>query len=157
MSDVFCIASFDPGSTTGAVSFYFPAYPSRITAEDLPVVDRQVDAATLTARLEQMRPSVAVIERVGPMPKQGLSSTFRFATSFGILIGVVAALKCPVHFITPSKWKRDLGLGADKEEARARALQLWPDRSDLFGRKRDHGRAESALLARYFAEREGGR
>jgi hypothetical protein len=41
----------------------------------------------------------------------------------------------------------------------ALALRLWPGRSDLFGRKCDHGRSESALLARYAAERivNGGR
>jgi crossover junction endodeoxyribonuclease RuvC len=151
-----CIAAFDPGSSSGALSFYFTAHPSLITAEDLPVVAGQVDAATLAARLEQMCPDVAVIERVGAMPKQGTASTFKFGTGYGILFGVAAALKIPVHFVAPGVRKRHIRLGADEEEAGARALQLWPTRSDLFSRKKDHGRAEAALLARYFAEvREG--
>jgi crossover junction endodeoxyribonuclease RuvC len=58
----------------------------------------------------------------------------------------------PLHLVTPAKWKRYFGLDADKEKSRALALRLWPSRSDLFTRKRDHGRAEAALLARYFAE-----
>jgi crossover junction endodeoxyribonuclease RuvC len=147
-----CIAAFDPGSSSGAVAFYFTSHPGQISAEDLPVVVGQVDPATLAARLKQMRPDIAVIERVGAMPRQGVSSTFKFGTAYGILQGVVAALEIPVHFVAPAKWKRHFGLSAEKEQSRARALQLWPGRSDLFARKKDHGRAESALLARYFAE-----
>jgi hypothetical protein len=147
-----CIAAFDPGSSSGAVAFYFTSHPGHISAADLPVVAGQVDPATLAARLNQMRPDVAVIERVAAMPRQGVSSTFKFGTAYGILQGVVAALEIPVHFVTPGRWKKHFGLSAEKEESRARALHLWPGRSDLFGRKKDHGRAESALLARYFAE-----
>lgn len=42
-------------------------------------------------------------------------------------------------------------LDADKERARALAIRLWPA-SRHFERKRDHGRAEAALLARFGAE-----
>ena len=151
----FCIAAFDPGSS-GAVAFYFPAHPGQISAEDLPVVVGQVDPATLAARLKQMRPDVAVVERVGAMPRQGVSSTFKFGTAYGILQGVVAALEIPVHFVAPGRWKKHFGLSAEKEESPARPHQLWPGRSDLFSRKKDHGRAEAALIARYFAETTGG-
>jgi crossover junction endodeoxyribonuclease RuvC len=43
-------------------------------------------------------------------------------------------------------------LAVDPGLTGALALRLWPSRSDLFGRKKDHGRAEAALLARYGAE-----
>ena len=42
-------------------------------------------------------------------------------------------------------WKRALGLGKDKEQARLRAMQLFAG-ADLW-RKKDHGRAEAVLLA----------
>jgi crossover junction endodeoxyribonuclease RuvC len=67
--------------------------------------------------------------------------------------GVIAAAGIPLHLVSPAKWKRAYGLDADKEKSRALALRLWPARADLFGRKRDHGRAEAALIARYGAER----
>jgi hypothetical protein len=152
-----CIAAFDPGSVSGASAFFFAPCLDKVTAEDLPVANGQVDGATLAARLKQMRPDVAVIERVATMPRQGVSSTFRFGTAFGIIQGVVSALEIPVHFVAPGKWKRHFGLTAEKELSRARALQLWLSRSDLFARKKDHGRGEAALLARYFAETTGGR
>ena len=44
-------------------------------------------------------------------------------------------------------WKRALGLGKDKEQARLRAMQLFAG-ADL-RRKKDHGRAEALLLAWY--------
>jgi crossover junction endodeoxyribonuclease RuvC len=152
-----CIASIDPGVTTGAIAFVFTDHPSTVSAEDIPVANGQVDAATLARRLEIMKPDIAIIERVGSMPGQGVSSTFKFGQAYGTLIGVVAALKIPVHFVTPGKWKRHFGLSADKEESRARALQLWPARAELFARKRDHGRAEAALIARFAAETIVGR
>jgi hypothetical protein len=39
-----------------------------------------------------------------------------------------------------------------KEQARALALGLWPGCTDTFARKKDHGRAEAALLAKFAAE-----
>ena len=45
-------------------------------------------------------------------------------------------------------WKRKLHLpGKDKEAARQRALQLFPKHHSLFSRKKDHGRADAALIA----------
>jgi crossover junction endodeoxyribonuclease RuvC len=69
-----------------------------------------------------------------------------------MVCGVIAASGVPLHLVSPSKWKRHFGLGSDKEKSRALALRLWPGRSDLFGKKKDHGKAEAALLARYLAE-----
>lgn len=146
-----CIMGADPGAS-GAVSFYFTDHPATVSVEDTPIADGLVDGATLAARIEIMRPDLAIIERVGAMPGQGVSSTFKFGQAFGTMIGVVAALKIPVHFVTPAKWKRHFLLSSDKEEARARALQLWPSRAELFARKKDHGRAEAALIARFAAE-----
>jgi crossover junction endodeoxyribonuclease RuvC len=151
-----CIYANDPGAS-GADAFYFTDHPETVSVEDTPIADGRVDAATLARRLEIMRPDLAIIERVGAMPGQGVSSMFNFGAAYGTVIGVVAALKIPVHFVTPAKWKKHFGLPADKEAARARALQLWPARAELFARKKDHGRAEAALIARFAAETIVGR
>lgn len=147
-----CIMGIDPG-ISGAVGFYFPDYPERISAHDVPTVDNRINAVALVDHIERMAPDACVIELVGAMPRQGLGSTFRFGQSYGTVIGIVAALKIPVHFVAPTKWKRHYGLSSDKEEARRRALDLWPACASQFAKKKDHGRAEAALLARYGAEK----
>jgi len=149
-SPAFCILAVDPG-LTGALAFYFPAQDA-ISAEDMPVVGGDVDAATLDACIAQMRPDVAIVEIAASRPGQGVASVFKFGCGYGKVLGVIAANGIPLHLVSPSKWKRHFGLDADKEKPRALALRLWPASSDLFGRRKDHGRAESALLARYAAE-----
>jgi len=147
---VTCILGADPG-LTGALSFYFPTQPGIITAEDIPLAGHEVDAAALARRIVQMRPTVAVIEAVGARPGQGVSSMFKFGQAYGTLIGTIAACGIPLYRTPPTRWKKHFGLGADKEQARARAIALWPT-SAAFERKKDHGRAEAALIARFAAE-----
>ena len=49
--------------------------------------------------------------------------------------------------VEASVWKRRLHLpGKDKEAARQKALQLFPSQHALLARKKDHGRAEAALI-----------
>src|SRR5437773_12165536 len=99
-----------------------------------------------------MSPDVVVIELAGSRPEQGVSSTFKFGRAFGTVVGAVGALNLPLHFVTPSKWKGHFRLSAEKEEARALALRLFPACGIQFERKKDHGRAAAALRARYGAE-----
>jgi crossover junction endodeoxyribonuclease RuvC len=54
-----------------------------------------------------------------------------------------------VRHATPSRWKKALGLNGEAEASRARAIETWPNRADLFARKKDHNRAEAALLGLY--------
>ena len=119
-----------------------------VGVEDMPVMDTHVDAAALGAIISRWSPDAAMVELVGAMPRQGLSSTFKFGVSFGRLTGVLSALHIPVHYVTPGKWKKHFRLSSEKEESRAYAIRMWPS-SDAFRRKKDHGRAEAALLARY--------
>jgi crossover junction endodeoxyribonuclease RuvC len=146
-----CIVGIDPGQS-GALAFYFPESPGRVAVEDMPVAGDHVDAAGLAQRIAQLRPDLAVVESVHSMPNQGVASSFRFGRSFGVVIGVVAALHVPAHFVAPGRWKKHFRLSSDKDQARALALQLWPVNADRFQRKRDADRAEAALIARFGAE-----
>jgi crossover junction endodeoxyribonuclease RuvC len=145
-----CILGVDPG-LSGAVAFYFPVAPDRIAAEDMPVVAGEVDCATLAARILQMGPAFAVVERVASMPKQGVASTFKFGASYGAVRGVLAALQIRTHLVAPAIWKKHFRIDSDKEKARALALRLFAASPEHFSRKKDHGRAEAALLAVYGA------
>jgi len=148
----FCIAAIDPG-LTGAVAVYFPHEPNRITVEDMPVCNGETDATTLARHLEDFRPNLLVIEVQHAMPKQGLSSTFRTGDNYGAVRGVVAALKIETHFVRARDWQRHFKIAkADKEVSRSIALRLFTLAPFYFQRKKDHGRAEAALMARYAAE-----
>jgi crossover junction endodeoxyribonuclease RuvC len=125
------LVAFDPG-ISGAAAFHTVEADHLLKAEDLPVVAGQVDAVSLADRLSEMKPVAAFVERVSAMPKQGVSSTFKFGQANGVLIGILAALHVPMHFITPGTWKRHYGLDADKEKSRLKALQLFSESAAFF-------------------------
>ncbi len=107
-----------------------------------PEVARWVDNVASESHINH-----AVIEAVGAMPKQGVSSMFKFGYVCGGLHVAMAMSFIPVTFVTPAQWKRDMGLPKGKDAARARAMELFPRHSGLFVRKKDDGRAEAALIA----------
>jgi len=90
------------------------------------------------------------IEQVSAMPGQGVSSMFKFGRCFGVIEGVIAAYGLPVHYVTPQKWKKSVGLiGKDKDASRQLCLQMFPDHVHLFKRKKDNGRSDAALIGYY--------
>jgi crossover junction endodeoxyribonuclease RuvC len=117
----------------------------------MPVVAGEVDAATLAARILQMGPAFAVVERVASMPKQGIASTFKFGSAYGAIRGILAALQIRTHLVTPGVWKKHFRLSSDKEASRALALRLFAASPEHFSHKKDHNRVEAALLAVYGA------
>lgn len=148
-----CILGIDPG-LAGALAFYFDTHPERVAVEDMPVAGGEVDAATLTRRVAQFNPDEAILERVHAAKGWGNGQTFAFGMGVGIVRGVLAALSIPCHLVTPTVWKRHHGLlKGDKEDSRALALRLFAATPDHFARKKDHGRADAALIARYWADR----
>lgn len=92
------------------------------------------------------------IEKVSAMPGQGVASMFNFGMGYGIIQGVVSALGIPYELVTPQSWKKRAGLiGKEKDNARTMAQQLYPDAP--LGRKKDIGRADALLIARYGSTR----
>lgn len=88
------------------------------------------------------------IEKVNAMPKQGVSSSFNFGVSWGIVRGICAGLGLRTDLVTPPKWKALYALnGKPKDQARTIALARWPSKTDQFTRKKDVDRAEAALIA----------
>lgn len=80
----------------------------------------------------------------------GVTSAFNFGEGFGRLRGILEALDLPVVLVVPHKWKKDTGLtGTDKDYSRTVAMQCYPTAAALLQRKKDDGRAEALLLARW--------
>ena len=73
----------------------------------------------------------ATIERVGAMPKQGLSSTFVFGRVYGEAWAGLVLSKARVSSVTPSTWQSDMRLpkkveyAAHKRAIKAEAETRW--------------------------------
>ena len=91
----------------------------------------------------------AIVEQVNAMPNQGVTSMFSFGRSLGVLEGALAGLFIPYVHVTPVVWKKKMQVNSSKDGARELAMRTWPNKADLFKRKKDDGRAEAALLALY--------
>jgi len=145
-----CIMGIDPG-VTGGIAFYYPDNPGHVIAEDIPVVAGEVDTDALATRVKQIRPTLAYIERASSMPGQGVASTFKFGAAYGALRATLSVMAVPHAIVSPQVWKRHFGLDKDKEKSRAMAKRIWPGVA-VFDRKKDHGRAEAALIALYASQ-----
>jgi hypothetical protein len=143
------IIAFDPG-LSGA--FAILSRDSEIIAGDLPIIgegtQRRIDAANLADAIREHGPyRLAIVEQVSAMPGNGAAGMFRFGQSYGTILGIVGSLAIPVRLVPASKWKKALGLDSSAETSRARAIETWPSCAGAFARKKDHNRAEAALLA----------
>lgn len=96
--------------------------------------------------------ALAVVERVGAMPKQGVVSTFQFGQNFGWTLGVLATLKIPYELILPKTWKKEFGCTSDKNTSIDVAKRLFPGvslmRTERCTTPHD-GKAEALLMAEY--------
>jgi Holliday junction resolvasome RuvABC endonuclease subunit len=144
----------DPGKA-GAVAV-LDRWGEIIELWDMPTIDGAVspvllaellDTAAVAARLDGGSELIAAVEQVHSMPKQGVASSFDFGKSYGIVLGVLAAVEARVVHATPSRWKKAMRLSADKEQCRRRAIERWPRQAEMFKRKKDADRAEACLLA----------
>jgi Holliday junction resolvasome RuvABC endonuclease subunit len=147
------ILGIDPG-LEGGLAVYAPD-TNDVSAIRVPVIGegskRYVDVNAMWAWLQMQRPTEAILERVGAMPGQGLSSTFRFGDANGSLRATVMLFGIPLFKAEPRVWKKALGLTKDGELSRQRAIEMFPQRASLFAFKKDHNLAEAALLAWYRA------
>jgi len=92
-----------------------------------------------------------VVEHVNAMPGQGVTSMFNFGQSFGVIKGICAALKLPIHFIRPTKWKKHFNLiNTNKDASRTKVIEVYPKISSQLSRKKDSNKADAILIARYF-------
>lgn len=89
---------------------------------------RVIDLVELIPQIEEYveyGETVAVIEKVGAMPGQGVTSMFRFGETYGIVQGVMAAMRIPILYAHPHAWKAQVGLvGEDKQDSVKLANQM---------------------------------
>jgi crossover junction endodeoxyribonuclease RuvC len=94
---------------------------------------------------------VVILEKVSAMPGQGVTSMFNFGMGFGLWRGMLSAFEIPYSLVHPATWKSVImrDMPKEKDAARMRAIQLYPQAAVELSRKRDIGRADALLLAHY--------
>ena len=164
----------DPGNT-GAIACleiwawnWYPTPPSNLVFRasvymlDVPVMRGKsggegIDFGKLTTKMtkdfftDPLTRGVILIEKPSTRPGQGVASSGKFMFGSGFLYGFwMREYPGRTFLIRPQEWKKALGLSSDKEKSLEMARRLFPDLAKTtFGRKKDHGRAEAALIAWY--------
>jgi len=151
------VLGIDPG-LSGALAFY-DTTTEVLVVMDMPTVEvtrngknkREVSPALVADMVAGKGIEKAFMERVSAMPGQGVSSMFSFGRSSGVVEGVLAAYEIPTTLVTPQAWMKAMGVRAGKDGSRERAMQLFPQYSTAFARKKDDGRSDAALIAKFGA------
>lgn len=112
-----------------------------------PVLDGGLLAQQLRGLNEMYPIHHAIIEHVSSAPGAGVSTSFSFGKTTGMTIGVLCGLRIPYLSIHPAVWKKTFGLSTNKDDSRFKAAELFHEHRQFFARKKDHNRAEAALLA----------
>jgi hypothetical protein len=150
MSDRLVIG-VDPGAH-GAICFMDPYGGASVF--DLPIISdgrlKWVDGGLLQSLLidNMKHPAHAVVERVSAWPGQGVASSFHFGVNLGSILSILQAREIAIEFVTPSVWKKALGLSKDKKESLHRARLLYPGLELHLEKHAD--RAESVLIGHWW-------
>ncbi len=121
------IIGIDPGQSGGIA---FLAHP-RVDANKMPATERDV--------YDLLQPWAGVcdkayIEQVGAFPGQGVASSFKFGTNYGMLRAFLIALGIPFETVAPGVWQREMrcitkkGMTKTqhKNQLKARSQELFP-------------------------------
>lgn len=145
----------DPGKEGSMAIIGLKSYP--ITA----VFDERVYRDYLDSVSLRMRNGIdakvhCIVEHVGAMPGQGVTSCFSFGQNFGFILGLLTAFCIPYELVRPAKWKKEFSCTSDKNTSIEVAKRLFPGVSLKRTERctKDHdGIAEALLMAEYARRR----
>lgn len=98
---------------------------------------------------------IIVTELAQAMPKQGVTSCFRYGQHFATFEDAAIHLKIPYHEVRPAIWKKTLGLTSKKKDSITACRQLFP-LLELVppGCRTEHDGIAEALLIAEWARRK---
>ena len=154
------IIGIDPG-LSGAIAVMHDK--KVINMYDMPVMaegkknKRQLNSSQLVniikENINEDEDTIVVVEQVNAMPGQGVTSMFNFGQTFGAIKGVCAALKLPIFFVRPSKWKKHFELiNSSKDASRTKVIEMYPTLSGQLAKKRDVNKSDAILIAKFYFE-----
>ena len=158
------IIGIDAG-ITGAITFYDPS-SHFIEVYDIPTKAllvngktkagnqkkrKQIDYPELLGILKMFKGRLVtdvMIEKVHATPNDGAIQAFNFGRVYGEILGLCYGLGFNISLCSPQAWKREFNLlNCSKDDSRLLAIEIFE--TDYFKRKKDHNRADSALIAAY--------
>ena len=154
------IIGIDPG-LSGAIAVMHDK--KVINMYDMPVMaegkknKRQLNSSQLVniikENINEDEETIVVVEQVNAMPGQGVTSMFNFGQSFGVLKGICFAMRLPMFFVRPAKWKKYYNLiNSEKDASRTRAIEIFPNFSSQLSKKKDSNKADAILIASFYYE-----
>lgn len=141
--------AIDPGLKGG----YAIQYDDKsIVAYPMPVIGNEIQVQEIVNEINSPQVKV-IIEKVGAMPKQGVTSMFTFGKGFGQLIGMCQTMGWAYDFVTPQAWKKVVlsGTPKDKNAAVSFVSRTFPSISLIpEGCRKPHdGIADALCLLKY--------
>ena len=154
------IIGIDPG-LSGAIAVMHDK--KVMNMYDMPVMaegkknKRQLNSSQLVniikENINEDEDTIVVVEQVNAMPGQGVTSMFNFGQTFGAIKGVCAALRLPIFFVRPSKWKKHFELiNSSKDASRTKVIEMYPTLSGQLAKKRDVNKSDAILIAKFYFE-----
>lgn len=163
------ICGIDPGAS-GAIAFLkddgtlvdvfdMPTYKVTVKVKDKKtkkMVNRErtrISARLLCALLAVMEPDICVLEQITSQPGEGVTSAFSFGHVYGIALGAIGSIKQEQVDAHPKVWKGHFNLlKKEKFDSILLARELYPEAP--LARKKDDGRAEAILIAKWYIDTE---
>lgn len=140
----------DPGKD-GALAVIIDSGKASIVPFDQDAYRLVLRQFCMQARMAQAR---AVLEHVGAMPGQGVTSMFSFGENFGYIKGLLEAFEIPYELVRPQRWKKEFGISGKNQSVEV-CKRLFPGvslrRTERC--KKDHDGMAEALLMAEFARR----
>lgn len=146
------VAAIDPG-LKGAIAFMSE---DNIDTHVMPTIDNQLDIHAVCELLLEAKIDLCVLEKVGAMPKQGVTSMFNFGKTCGLLEGALAAYRIPYVLVAPQTWQKVMLKDVKGEDPKKRALlackRMYPN-LNLLATERSKvphdGIVDAVLMAKY--------
>jgi len=158
------ILGADPGMKGGLA--LIDQHGNLMDTADISGVDGRVDVRQMRGIIVLWQQAygihMGVVENVGAMPKQGVSTTYKFGRATGTLEGVIQALEIPMDLITPAQWKQKMKMvGKPKDFPRQWCRKRWPTVNHFDAIGKGQARADATCMALAWLElhpefREGG-
>ncbi len=143
----------DPGKTGAAALMIDGQYVDHVDWSDGPTVSEKIREWVLFYDI-----NMVVLELVHAMPKQGVSSCFKFGWNYGWWQGMLDGLELPWREARPQEWMK--GMVPKKKSKTDKpgllvARRMFP--SAPLARVKDNGRADAMLIGYWaFQQLKGG-